>query len=128
LVSNPIISPSASTKYIVNAKTEAGCITTDTLDVIVHDDSAIDFPNAFTPGSDPNAKIKIVYRGIVSLKNFRIFNRWGELVFETTKLEDAWDGTKNGVPQPMGVYIYMVEANTYLGKRFYKQGNITLIR
>jgi gliding motility-associated-like protein len=69
-----------------------------------------------------------VYRGIVSLKNFRIFNRWGELVFETTKLEDAWDGTKNGIPQPMGVYIYMVEANTYLGKRFYKQGNITLIR
>ncbi|MFN5941923.1 MAG: choice-of-anchor L domain-containing protein [Bacteroidota bacterium] len=128
LVSNPIISPSTSTKYIVNAKTEAGCVTTDTLDVIVHDDSAIDFPNAFTPGSDPNAKIKIVYRGIVSLKNFRIFNRWGELVFETTKLEDAWDGTKNGVPQPMGVYIYMVEANTYLGKRFYKQGNITLIR
>jgi len=62
------------------------------------------------------------------LENFSIFNRWGQVVFETTNIDDGWNGQYNGAPQPMGVYIYTVKAVTNTGRKFVKQGNITLIR
>ncbi len=49
-------------------------------------------------------------------------------VFETTNIEEGWDGTYNGKPQPFGVYIYQVEAETSIGEPFSKHGNVTLIR
>ena len=49
-------------------------------------------------------------------------------MFETSNLEEGWDGNLNGAIQPMGVYVYMVEAYTNTGRRVYKQGNVTLIR
>jgi len=62
------------------------------------------------------------------LNYFRIYNRWGELVFETKQIEKGWDGRYKGKPQLLGVYVYTIDAVTSTGKRFYKQGNITLIR
>jgi len=62
------------------------------------------------------------------LKYFRIFNRWGEMVFETTDIEKGWDGTFSGTPQPFGVYVYQVSAETSTGKIIEKHGNTTLIR
>ena len=85
-------------------------------------------PNAFVPGSGPNGELKIIKRGVATLKYFRIFNRWGQEVFSTNNIDEGWDGRYNGSSQPMGVYVYMIEAYTNTGKRFYKQGNITLIR
>jgi gliding motility-associated-like protein len=75
-----------------------------------------------------NTEIKIIKRGIATLKYFRIFNRWGQKVFETTDIDEGWNGRFNGNLQPMGVYVYMVEAVTNTGRVFNKQGNITLIR
>jgi hypothetical protein len=49
-------------------------------------------------------------------------------MFETTNIDEGWDGNYKGNPQPMGVYIYMVDAVTNSGRRFTKQGNVTLIR
>jgi gliding motility-associated-like protein len=72
--------------------------------------------------------IKVQHHGIAYLKSFVIFNRWGNKVFETKDIEQGWDGKFNGQAQPMGTYIYYAEATTYKGKRFYKQGNILLIR
>lgn len=128
LISSPITSTQASTRYIVNAATEFGCTVTDSVDVIMADDASIDVANAFTPGSAPNDMIKVQHHGIAYLKSFVIFNRWGNKVFETNDINQGWDGRFNGQPQPMGIYIYYAEATTYKGKRFYKQGNITLIR
>lgn len=126
-ISNPIAMPPVNTRYIVKAKTEFGCAAIDTT-VIMVTETVIDIPNAFSPGSAPNDILKINKRGIASLKYFRIFNRWGTKVFETTDIDQGWDGRWNGSPQPMGVYVYMIEAYTTEGRRFYKQGNVTLIR
>ncbi|WP_165836319.1 choice-of-anchor L domain-containing protein [Taibaiella soli] len=126
-ISNPIAMPSVNTKYIVKAKTEFGCAVTDSISVYMAE-TVLGIPNAFSPGSAPNDILKINKRGIVSLKYFRIFNRWGTKVFETSDIEQGWDGALNGTPQPMGVYVYMIEAYTDSGRRFYKQGNVTLIR
>ena len=59
----------------------------------------------------------------------RIYNRWGQLIFETNKLDGrGWDGKFNEKPQPQGVYVYLIEAVT--GNRYPEQyqGNVTLLR
>lgn len=127
-VSNPIAQPIASTRYYVLATTENGCTAQDSVDVTVNDESLINLPNAFIPGSQTNNEIKVSVRGIATLKSFSIFNRWGAKVFETSDISKGWDGRLNGELQPMGVYIYTVEAVTNTGRTFIKQGNITLIR
>jgi gliding motility-associated-like protein len=127
-IANPIAMPEVNTRYFVTGTTEWGCEVRDSIDVMVENETLLDVPNAFSPGSQPNSEIKIIKHGIATLKYFRIFNRWGSKVFETSDIDKGWNGTLNGTPQPVGVYVYMVEAYTKAGKRFYKQGNITLIR
>ena len=127
-ISSPTTSVQSSIIYTVDAKTEFGCKVTDSVVVVVEDDSEINVANAFTPGSVPNDIIRVQHHGIAKLNSFRIFNRWGQLVFETTNIDEGWDGTFNGQPQPIGAYVYYADAISYRGKRFYKQGNITLLR
>lgn len=123
---NPVANPTVNTRYIVQGSTDYGCKTTDTIDVYMTE-SELGIPNAFTP-LGTNHELKIVKRGIATLKYFRIFNRWGEKVFETKDINQGWDGRYNGEDQPMGIYIYTIEAETDSGKEFKKQGNVTLIR
>jgi len=127
-LSNPIATPSVNTRYYVTATTEAGCKSNDSIYVLVHDESAINMPNAFSPGSYPNPEFKVSHLGTATLKSFRVYNRWGVKVFESTNIDKGWNGQFNGEPQPMGVYIYTVDAVTNTGKTFTKQGNVTLIR
>lgn len=127
-ISNPVATPPVNTRYFVTATTEFGCSVQDSIDIFVSPDSYIDVPNAFSPGNGPNNTIMPVHRGNVTLKSFTIFNRWGAKMFESSDINSGWDGRWNGQPQPMGVYVYIVEAVTPTGRRFYKQGNITLLR
>ena len=128
-MANPTIQPPVNTRYFVTAATENGCIATDSLDIIVSAESLLNVPNAFTPASaGPNNTIKVERLGAATLNSFRIYNRWGTKVFESADINQGWDGSYNGQPQPMGVYVYIVEATTASGRRFNKQGNITLIR
>lgn len=127
-IGNPVAAPAVDTRYILTAATEHGCVTRDSIDIFVKEDSQIGVPNAFTPGSEPNATLMVMHRGSAKLERFQVFNRWGAKVFETTDINQGWDGTLHGNPQPMGVYVYMVEAITPAGRKFYKQGNVTLLR
>lgn len=129
-ISNPIASPPITTKYFVTATTEFGCAISDSVIVRVSPETILDIPNAFSPGSGTsvNDEIKIIKRGLATLKYFRIYNRWGQMIFETTDIEKGWNGRFKDQPQPLGTYVYIIEAITSTGKPFYKQGNITLIR
>jgi gliding motility-associated-like protein len=128
-VADPLITPESNIQYIAHGRTEFGCIGTDTVDVILMENSIIAVPNAFTPGIDRlNPMIKTAYRGRVQLKSFTIFNRWGNKVFETKNLYEGWDGKFNGELQPLGVYIYYIDAILDKDTKVQKQGNITLIR
>ncbi|MES2704506.1 MAG: choice-of-anchor L domain-containing protein [Bacteroidota bacterium] len=127
-IADPIATPLFNTKYVVNGVTEWGCEATDSINIYVSTESLLALPNAFTPGSGVNNEFKIIKRGIATLNYFRIFNRWGNLVFETTDIDKGWDGQYNGVPQPFGVFVYQVEAVTSTGRIFEKHGNVTLIR
>lgn len=123
--SNPYFSPEANTRYFVTATTEMGCEIVDSVDFIVNTE-VFDLPNAFNPKSGD--KFKVEYRGQLTLENFEIFNRWGNLVYSSTNIDEGWDGKMNDEIQPMGVYIWQVEVKLPNGKSEYKTGNVTLIR
>ena len=88
----------------------------------------LDVPNAFTPGRfGQNSIIRVQGFGIASM-DFRIYNRWGQIVFQTNNPNQGWDGNYNGKPQPMDVYAYTLEAIYFDGTRTTRKGDITLIR
>ena len=125
-ISDPMITADVNTRYYVTGRTEAGCEASDSVDVIVMPDSRIDMPNAFVPGL--NSTLKVLHLGDAKLKSFSIYNRWGVKMFETEDVNEGWDGRYNGEAQPMGVYVYTIEAVTPKGKVFVKQGNVTMLR
>jgi gliding motility-associated-like protein len=88
----------------------------------------LDVPNAFTPGRfGQNSIVKVQGFGISSMI-FRIYNRWGQMVFESNNQFQGWDGNFKGNPQPMDVYAYTLEATYFDGTKTTRKGNITLIR
>jgi gliding motility-associated-like protein len=127
-ISDPIANPPVSTKYYVRATTENGCMIVDSIYVYVDPETLLAIPNAFAPGNGPNSEFKVIKKGLATLNYLRIYNRWGNLVFETTDIMQGWDGTYKGKAQPEDVYVYVVEAVTVSGNIFKKQGNLTLIR
>lgn len=88
----------------------------------------IGLPNAFSPNGDGNNDILYV-RGLgISELRLRIYNRWGELIFETNDPAFGWDGTYKGQPQEQEVYVYYMDAILETGEVVQEKGNITLIR
>lgn len=125
-VSNPVFDPEVRTRYFVTAVTEQGCVLKDSLYVLV-EETTWDMPNAFAP-TGYNSLFRPAIRGLASLKQFVIFNRWGNKVYSGTDINSGWDGTFNGQPQPAGVYVYLIEGVTDKGNVLHKQGNVTLLR
>lgn len=127
-ISDPVATPDTTTKYYVNANTEFGCKVQDSIVILMDEDSYIDMPNAFTPTLYVNNIFKPVHLGKIKLDDFSIYNRWGMKVFQSANIEDGWDGKYQGEIQPMDVYVYMINATTFSGKKIFKHGNVTLIR
>jgi|GEM_PF-6343662 len=126
-ISNPVATPPVDTRYILKAMTQDGCVTSDSISIRLNENSIIMVPNAFVPGSY-NSTLKVILKGIARLRYFRVYNRWGKVVFESKNITDGWDGTIGGVDQPAGVYVYEAEAVTDKGKVIQKHGNVTLLR
>ncbi len=86
-------------------------------------------PAAFSPNNDnQNDQLKVLGTGVDELLSFRVFNRWGEIVFETTNINVGWDGTYKGKPQVVGVYVYQLNAKLSNGDIINEKGPVTLIR
>ncbi len=119
--------PENSIVYVVSGENEAGCRAYDTVVIIVV--APIDVPNAFTPNGDGiNDYFGIVGGAGITEFKMQIFNRWGEVVFETDDPTQKWDGTYKGKPQPPGTYALYIRAVFENGKVFEKKGSILLIR
>ncbi len=106
------------------------CSTTDSIDI--YQSCHIGIPNVFTPGGD-GVNDYFFPRQILSraVRSFRmqVFNRWGQKVFETTRIDGrGWDGRLNGADQPQDVYVYLVEVTFANGVQEKHQGNVTLLR
>lgn len=85
-------------------------------------------PNAFTPNGDGKNDLFKVYSYAVKDMNIKIFNQWGELIFTASNMDNAWDGTYKGKPQPVGVYIYAVKLTLTTGEVVVRKGDINLVR
>lgn len=111
----------------LTASNEA-CSDTACKDIFISFDALIGVPNAFSPNGDGvNDVIRVEGKGIIELE-FRIFNRWGEKVFETNDRSVGWDGYYKGVLQEMEAYTYSVQAKFIDGSSKALKGNITLLR
>ena len=69
-----------------------------------------------------------MYGGPLKALDFKIYNNWGELIFESTEQEKGWDGKRNGIDQPIGVYVYTVVGQTEDGENHKLSGDVTLLR
>lgn len=105
----------------------------DCPDTVCHDVQALvrplmDVPNAFTPGRGGQNSVVVVAGFGIGRMTWRIYNRWGQLVFESNNRKRGWDGTYKGVLQPMDVYAYTLDVEFTDGTKARKTGDITLIR
>ena len=115
--------------YIVTSTTAEGCEASDTVNIKVFKGSAVYVPTGFTPNGDGrNDFLRGLYIGIKKVHYFRIYNRWGQLIFSTNTLTDGWDGTIKGVKQGTGAYVWMLRAEDLAGKIYEMKGVSTLIR
>ena len=115
--------------YRIELKTASGCITIDTQLVKINKDIVIYVPNAFTPNNDGlNDFLKPFMIGIKELKYFKIFNRWGQLIYETSDPKKGWDGKQSGVPVQTHTLVWMLEAIGADNKVYRAKGSTVLIR
>jgi gliding motility-associated-like protein len=119
-----------SVTYLVTATTPQGCTGSGKIRVLVYKTLPDIFvPNAFTPNGDGrNEVFRPILVGIRSLDYFRIYNRWGQLVFATSQNEKGWDGTVSGHKEDTGTFVYMIQGKDYLGKVHVKKGTFVLVR
>ena len=122
-----LATPQISTVYVVTA-TNNGCVATDTVVVTVEEICGDLFiPSGFSPNGD-NVNDILYARGncIVEL-DFKVYDRWGELMFQSIDQNMGWDGTFKGKPVLSGVYVYVVSAKVK-GSIINSQGNVSLLR
>ena len=109
-----------------------GCTSMDSFEVCVKTDcpdSTIEIPNFMSANNDG-------FNDVFSVKNpenldlviLRIFDRWGELLYETTNSQPQWDGTFKGTPCTPGVYVYYLEGHCPMRSNFIKTGNVTILK
>ncbi len=125
---NPLSDSRETILYYLKVISPLGCENVDSVWVRVI--PFIQIPNVFSPNGDGvNEKIFVIPAGIVSLLEFKIYDRWGKLMFETNDIGEGWDGTHNGTPQAMDTYVFYVKALLEENKSpVLLKGDITLIR
>ncbi|MCY7292937.1 MAG: gliding motility-associated C-terminal domain-containing protein, partial [Ferruginibacter sp.] len=95
----------------------------------VYKDIDIFVPTAFTPNSDyKNDFLKPIPRGIKQLNYFKIYNRYGNVVFSSTNFTNGWDGKFNGELQNTGSFIWISEGIDIKGNIIFRKGIFTLLR
>jgi gliding motility-associated-like protein len=115
--------------YLINITTEAGCLTVDTLQVKAIESVEIYVPTAFTPNNDGlNDNLRPILRGVKELRYFRVYNRWGQVVYDTRSDMPGWNGVFKGSVQGTQVVVWMAEGVGVDGQVHRRKGYSTLVR
>jgi gliding motility-associated-like protein len=115
--------------YTIQIKTATGCITVDTQLVKTHKKIEIYVPTSFTPdGNGLNERLRPVLIGFLKVNYFRIYNRWGQLLFSMNSDKPGWDGKINNTPVDMQTIVWMIEAVDVDGKVHQRQGTTVLMK
>jgi gliding motility-associated-like protein len=115
--------------YLIQLKTTIGCLTVDTQLVKTYKKIAIYIPTAFTPdGNGLNERLRPVLVGFNKVNYFRVYNRWGKLLFSMNSDQPGWDGKIDNKPSDTQSVVWMIEAVDVDGKVHKKQGSTVLYR
>lgn len=116
-------------QYLIQLKTVTGCVTVDTQYVKVRKKIEIYVPTTFTPdGNGLNDYLRPVLMGFVKVNYFRIFNRWGKLLFQMQSDRPGWNGKVDGKAQDLQTVVWMIEAVDVDGVTHKRQGTTILYR
>jgi gliding motility-associated-like protein len=133
--STPVVAIKKNMTYRATVTNEFGCVGIDSMNIKTFcEQTQVFIPNAFTPDGDGVNDVLLVRgKGISRVRSFRVFSRWGELVFEKTNFQPndpafGWDGRIRGATGPSEVYVFIADVicendliNTY-------KGNVTLLK
>ncbi len=131
----PISAPKDNVTYNVTATNDGNCTSTDQITInLICNNANVYMPNTFSPNND--GVNDIFYprgSGLYNIKSFKIFNRWGQMVFDKEGISAnnpayGWDGTLNGAPLQTDVYVYLLEVVCANNIIFPFKGNVSLIR
>lgn len=132
---NPVVLIPAGTNkdfqtYNLKVATNEGCIGTDNITITIFETKPEIFvPTGFTPNGDGrNDILKPIIVGMKTFLYFRVFNRWGNLLYSTSEYGQGWDGTYNNQKQASGTYVFIAEAIDFGGNRISRKGTTVLIR
>jgi len=117
-----------TTTFIVYYQQAGGCQSSDTLTVFVEESFGFGIPNSFSPNGDGINDVLYVRGSNITQISLQIFNRYGQMVFETNSQSVGWDGTFNGRNVNPGVFGYILEVYQLDGARNVVRGDLTLIR
>ena len=125
---NPLFKGDKPQNYLIVITTKEGCVMVDTLEIRMFSEKNIFVPDLFSPNGDgKNDRLEIYLVGIKIFNFFKVYNRWGQLLFQTTNPQAGWDGRYLGVLQPVGTYIWQVEGLDIDGKIMRRSGSTILI-
>ena len=116
--------------YTIRITTASGCVTVDTQIVKTIKEVKIYVPSAFTPNNDGlNDFLKPILLGVKELQYFRIYNRWGQLVYDMQGTsQQGWNGRIGGQPQPTNVFVWIIRALGLDNKIYLRKGTVAVIR
>lgn len=129
-IPNPVSFPTDNILYTVKVSDSAGCFATDTINVkLFKIKPDILVPSGFTPNGDGlNDVFRPIAIGMKYMAAFRVYNRWGQLLFSTTREGHGWNGQFGGNAQDAGTYVWFAEGVNYLDKKIHRKGYVVLIR
>lgn len=128
-IANPVATLQQNAFYAVTVTSDVGCPTTDTIFIKAYKGPELYVPTAFTPNGDRlNDAFRFTAVGMTDINYFRIYNRYGQMVYNSTDPRQGWDGTWNGKPQASDTYVWMIAGKDYLGNSVSRKGMVTLIR
>lgn len=128
-ISNPVANPEDTTVYYVVGVDANGCENMDSMTLFVLTQTIIASPNAFTPNGDGlNDTWKPILIGIGEITGFAVYNRWGDLLFESSDPQIGWDGTFNSTEQEVGNYIVVIHGLDGFDQPITKSSMVLLMR
>ncbi len=129
-INNPVALPQNNIVYVVRVSNAAGCYDTDSILVKVFKlKPDLYVPNAFTPNGDGDNDIfRPIAIGMRSIDMFRVYNRWGQMLYSGTGNGAGWDGSFSGRRQEAATYVWYAEGVDYLNNKVKRKGYVVLIK
>lgn len=125
----PVFNSSTEQLYTIVIETTSGCITVDTQLVKTIKNVEVYVPSAFTPNNNgKNDYLRPILQGVKEMRFFKVYNRLGQLLFDTVTDRPGWDGTFKGVEQPPQAVVWMVEVVGIDGRTYARKGTSVLLR